>query len=154
MFGTGARHARRQSTKRHRLTHRADFHLNNIISQTITSMPINPTVSTSNLVFLELETQTGRPRRWRRHWKYPDNGLLRYIASSWWSARICVSQEPSKIEFSTHFQSERISGIHIHTHTHTCTSGLPWFSFICSTSWTGHPDYGSLSPAGCLDPPE
>jgi hypothetical protein len=36
-LGTGAHHARRQSTKRH--THSADLHLSNIISQTITSMP-------------------------------------------------------------------------------------------------------------------
>lgn len=36
-LGTGAHHARRQSTKRH--THSADLHLSNIISQTITSIP-------------------------------------------------------------------------------------------------------------------
>lgn len=38
-----------------------------------------------------------------------------------------------------------------YTHLHQ------WISLIqlhCSTSWTGYPDYGSLSPAGCLDPPE
>ena len=38
-----------------------------------------------------------------------------------------------------------------YTHLHQ------WISLIqlhCSTSWTGYSDYGSLSPAGCLDPPE
>jgi hypothetical protein len=74
-LGTGAHHARRQSTKRH--THSADLHLSNIISQTITSIP--PLTTTTHPPFhksklcqpqilssfrrqlIEEEEATGRP---------------------------------------------------------------------------------------------